>query len=106
MQLLQFNTESSNYKSKKAAQLKSQAGSSHNWNTLFLGHDAVAGVMAGTYGVTKDDLIGPEAKGNAASRLALGETQLVLQTRNYLEEHGVLVDMFNTVSILKGTKRG
>ncbi|XP_019770787.1 probable RNA-binding protein 19 [Dendroctonus ponderosae] len=88
--------ESSNYKSKKAAQLKSQAGSSHNWNTLFLGHDAVAGVMAGTYGVTKDDLIGPDAKGNAAARLALGETQLVLQTRNYLEEHGVLVDMFNT----------
>ena len=30
-------TDGSSYKKKKAAQQKSQAGSSHNWNTLFLG---------------------------------------------------------------------
>ncbi|XP_066148088.1 probable RNA-binding protein 19 [Euwallacea fornicatus] len=89
--------ESSNYKQQKAAKQKSQAGSSHNWNTLFLGHDAVVQAIADTYAVSKETVVGPEAKGSAAVRLAMGETQIVAETKKYLEEQGVLVDVFNSV---------
>lgn len=34
---------------------------------------------------------------SAAVKLALGETQLVQDTRNFLEEHGVCLDAFNQV---------
>ncbi|KAJ8922208.1 hypothetical protein NQ315_004145 [Exocentrus adspersus] len=93
--------ESSNFKKKKSAKQKAQAGSSHNWNSLFLGHDAVAEVIADTYGTTKEAVVGPEGKGSAAVRLALGETQIVAQTRKYLEQEGVILDAFSSV----GAKR-
>uniref|UniRef100_A0A6P7FLT5 Probable RNA-binding protein 19 n=1 Tax=Diabrotica virgifera virgifera TaxID=50390 RepID=A0A6P7FLT5_DIAVI len=86
--------ESSNFKKKKAAKQKAQAGSSHNWNALFLGHDAVAEVIADSFGTTKEAVIGPDGKGSAAVRLALGETQIVAQTRKYLEQEGVVLDAF------------
>ncbi|CAH0546804.1 unnamed protein product [Brassicogethes aeneus] len=88
--------ESTNFKQKQAAKQKSQAGSSHNWNSLFLGHDAVAEVVADSYRTTKEAVVGPDGKGSAAVRLALGETQIVAQTRKYLEEEGVVLDAFAT----------
>ncbi|KAK9877154.1 hypothetical protein WA026_016897 [Henosepilachna vigintioctopunctata] len=88
--------ESSNYKQKKASKLKSQSGMSHNWNALFLGHDAVAEVVADTFRTDKAAVVGPEAKGSAAVRLALGETQIVAQTKKYLEQEGVILDAFST----------
>ncbi|XP_030745137.1 probable RNA-binding protein 19 [Sitophilus oryzae] len=88
--------DASNFKKKKQAKQKSQAGSSHNWNSLFLGQDAVAEVIADTYGTSKEAIVGPDSKGSAAVRLALGETQIVAQTRKYLEQQGVLLDVFNS----------
>lgn len=35
---------------------------------------------------------------NAAVRLALGESQIVSDTKIYLENHGVKLDIFNQVS--------
>lgn len=35
---------------------------------------------------------------SAAVRLALGETQLVAETKNFLEGNGVYLDAFNKVS--------
>ncbi|KAK5639978.1 hypothetical protein RI129_010789 [Pyrocoelia pectoralis] len=92
------NTEqSTNYKQKKASKLKSQAGSSYNWNSLFLGHNAVADVIAKTYGTSKEAVLNPHGDSNAAVRLALGETQIVANTRKYLESEGVHLDAFNNV---------
>lgn len=34
--------------------LKTEAGSSHNWNTLFLGSNAVADLIASTYKISKE----------------------------------------------------
>ncbi|CAH1372547.1 unnamed protein product [Tenebrio molitor] len=91
--------ESTNYKKKKQAKQKSQAGSSHNWNSLFLGHDAVAEVIADTYSTSKEKVLAPHGEGSAAVRLALGETQIVAQTRKYLEQEGVILDAFNTPTL-------
>ena len=49
--------ESSNYKKKKLKEQKAQASSSHNWNTLFLGTNAVATLMAERYDTTKQQVI-------------------------------------------------
>lgn len=45
------------YKQKKELQNKITAASSHNWNTLFLGQNAVADAIASTYNTTKEKVI-------------------------------------------------
>ncbi len=45
------------YKQKKLKDQKAAAGSSHNWNTLFLGTNAVATLMAERYGTTKQQVL-------------------------------------------------
>lgn len=52
--LIFVTLENLSYKDKKALKEKATAGSSHNWNTLFLGTDAVAEAMAATYNTTKE----------------------------------------------------
>lgn len=84
-----------NFKHKKQQDLKKTAGSAHNWNTLFLGANAVAEVMSKTYGKSKEDVLDSSTGGsNAAVRLALGETQIVLEMKSFLEEHGVRLEAF------------
>jgi hypothetical protein len=45
------------YKQKKELQNKANAGSSHNWNTLFLGQNAVADAIANRYNTTKEKVM-------------------------------------------------
>ena len=85
-----------NFKQKKALKEKAQAGSSHNWNTLFLGTSAVADLMAEKYSVSKSDVLTTgDGNQSAAVRLALGETQIVQETRSFLEEQGISLDVFS-----------
>ncbi|XP_019858174.1 PREDICTED: probable RNA-binding protein 19 isoform X2 [Amphimedon queenslandica] len=89
-------TQSSSFKSKQKEKLKSEAGSSHNWNTLFLGSNAVADSTADQFGVRKSELLDLDTTQSLAVRLALGETQLVNETREFLESHGVKLNSFDT----------
>lgn len=50
------NENSKNYKEKKEKELRKTAGSSHNWNTLFLGPNAVAEVLAKNFGKSKEEV--------------------------------------------------
>lgn len=87
---------SGNFKKKKQQDVKRSAGSAHNWNTLFLGPNAVAEVMSRTYGRSKEDILDSSSGGtNAAVRLALGETQIVLEMKTFLESHGVRLEAFD-----------
>ncbi|XP_075977472.1 putative RNA-binding protein 19 [Anticarsia gemmatalis] len=91
--------EGLSFKEKKAKKLKAQAKSSHNWNVLFLGTNAVADVIASNYNTTKEQLLNDNnTNTSAAVRLALGETQLVAETRAFLEANGVYLDAFNKVA--------
>ena len=85
----------SSYKTKRNEKLKSEAGSSHNWNALFLGSNAVADSTADQFGVRKSELLDLNTTQSLAVRLALGETQLVSETREFLESHGVKLTSFN-----------
>ncbi|XP_012282363.1 probable RNA-binding protein 19 isoform X2 [Orussus abietinus] len=85
------------YKDKKDLKDKATANSTHNWNTLFLGQNAVADAIAARYNTTKEKVLedGGKKGTSVAVRLALGETQLVEDTRKFLEENGVHLDAFN-----------
>ncbi|KAK2172512.1 hypothetical protein NP493_953g00009 [Ridgeia piscesae] len=95
-------TDEQSYKKKKEAKLKATAGSSHNWNTLFLGPNAVADVMAERYGASKSDILNAEGGHSVGVRLALGETQVVAETRDFLIDNGVALDAFSQVSTISG----
>jgi len=86
-----------NFKKNKELKQKKTAGSSHNWNSLFLGGSAVADILAEQYGVDKADVVLGEGKAGktAAVNLALGETQIVAEMRLFLEEQGVSLDAFS-----------
>lgn len=83
------------FKQKQLLKKKAEAALSHNWNTLFLGQNAVADLIAETYNTTKDKVLDSSGKESAAVRLALGETQIVSQMQEFLEVSGVHLDAFN-----------
>uniref|UniRef100_A0A4W3HU26 RNA binding motif protein 19 n=1 Tax=Callorhinchus milii TaxID=7868 RepID=A0A4W3HU26_CALMI len=86
---------SSSYKRNKEAKDKANSNSSHNWNTLFMGTNAVADVIAAKYNATKSEVLDHEGKGSLAVRMALGETQIVQETRLFLIDNGVSLDSFS-----------
>lgn len=104
----------SSFKKKRESQQKSQAGSSHNWNTLFLGANAVVDAMAQRYSTQKSSILDSESSHSVAVRMALGETQLVSETREFLESHGVRLNVFeqkkpkrsSTVILVKNLPHG
>ncbi|XP_014480667.1 PREDICTED: probable RNA-binding protein 19 [Dinoponera quadriceps] len=91
-----IDTENLTYKQKKELEMKKTASSSHNWNTLFLGQNAVVDAIANIYNTTKEKVLEDESRGmSAAVKLALGETQIAHDTKAFLEENGVCLDAFN-----------
>ncbi|XP_024069444.2 probable RNA-binding protein 19 [Terrapene carolina triunguis] len=86
---------SSSYKKQKESKDKANSASSHNWNTLFMGTNAVADAIAQKYNATKSQVLDHEGKGSVAVRVALGETQLVQDVRQFLIDNGVSLDSFS-----------
>ncbi|XP_046496592.1 probable RNA-binding protein 19 [Equus quagga] len=86
---------SSSYKKKKESKDKASSSSAHNWNTLFMGPNAVADAIAQKYSATKSQVFDHETKGSVAVRVALGETQLVQEVRRFLIDNGVSLDSFS-----------
>ncbi|XP_029475657.1 probable RNA-binding protein 19 [Rhinatrema bivittatum] len=85
----------SDFKKQKAAKDKAKSSSSHNWNTLFMGTNAVADAIAQKYSTTKSQVLDHEEKGSMAVRVALGETQLVQDVRQFLLDNAVSLDSFS-----------
>ncbi|XP_022101109.1 probable RNA-binding protein 19 [Acanthaster planci] len=93
--------EGSSYKNQKKAKDKARSGSSHNWNSLFIGSDAVAEAIAQKYQTTKSQVLDAETGRSLGVRMALGETQIVAETRQFLLDHGVALDSFSQPSGLR-----
>jgi len=80
--------------------LISSSGSSHNWNTLFLGQNAVAQVVADKYGVSREDFLldkddeKDKKQSSIAVRMALAEAEIVDETQNFLKANGVSLEAF------------
>jgi multiple RNA-binding domain-containing protein 1 len=77
------------FKASRDARLKADAGTNRAaWNTLFMRQDTVAAAVAAKYGVSKADLLESDA-GDVAVRMALGEAQVIAETKEQLSRAGV-----------------
>uniref|UniRef100_A0A915ARL0 RRM domain-containing protein n=1 Tax=Parascaris univalens TaxID=6257 RepID=A0A915ARL0_PARUN len=83
------------FQKEKVIKLKANAGKAHSWNALFLGANAVADTLAAKLNVEKSDLLSGEGETSAGVRLALAETRLVRETREFLLAAGVCLDAFS-----------
>ncbi|KAH8245448.1 hypothetical protein KR032_010475 [Drosophila birchii] len=93
---LDENDASLSFKQKKALKLKKNAQKPIGWNTLFLGANAVAEILAKQFKTTKERILDTSDGGSSAAvRLALGETQIVIEMKRFLEAEGVRLNAFD-----------
>ncbi|KJE92201.1 RNA binding domain-containing protein [Capsaspora owczarzaki ATCC 30864] len=83
--------DASDYRKRKQQRLKSTISADFNWNTLFIGNNTVADAISSKYGISKSDLLDPEAA-SLPVRMALAETQILSETKTFLEEQGIHLD--------------
>eukprot|EP00879_Flechtneria_rotunda_P010492 GHRR01010968.1.p1 GENE.GHRR01010968.1~~GHRR01010968.1.p1 ORF type:complete len:379 (+),score=174.71 GHRR01010968.1:1448-2584(+) len=79
---------STSFKAQRAAQRKGDAGNRAAWSTLFMRPDTVAAAVAAHYGVSKAHLL-DAAAGDLPLRMALGEAQVIAQTKAALANAGI-----------------
>ena len=72
---------------------RASAGKDFNWSVLYMNSDAVASSIADRLGVSKSEILTPrEEGGNPAVRLALAETRVIQETREFFEKHGMRLE--------------
>lgn len=82
-----------------------------SWNSLYMNPDAVLSSIAARLGVTKSDILDPTSA-DAAVKQAHAETQLIKETKQYLNSCGVNIEAFkseardNTCLLLKNFPYG
>lgn len=81
---------SKTFKEKREEERKASeaSGNTSAWNSLFMRSDTVVENIARKFGVSKSDLLDREAT-DLAVRLALGETQVIAETKKALVNAGV-----------------
>ena len=78
-----------NFKRTREERLKRDAGTNRAaWNSLFMRQDTVAAAVAAKYGVSKADLL-ESGENDVAVRMALGEAQVIADTKDQLSAAGV-----------------
>lgn len=84
-----------NYKAKKEEKRKAGAASDFEiqavWNTLFIRTDTAIAAVAEKMGVSKGDIMDRESK-SLAVKVAVAETQVISETRDFLKEEGIQLD--------------
>ena len=83
------------HKMKKELERQKDAGNSTGWNASFIRGDAVVDNLASRLGMDKGSILNVKdglSSGNAAVRLALGETQVIEENKKYFEKHGVDIE--------------
>jgi len=88
----------SSFKKEKAKEMTKNAEKSVNWNTLFISPSAVADVIAARYGASKRDVSESTSTHSAAVKMALGESEIVAETRDFLLKNGVHLDAFGNAA--------
>ncbi|XP_042520467.1 multiple RNA-binding domain-containing protein 1 isoform X2 [Macadamia integrifolia] len=99
---------SKTFKQKREEQKKASeasGGDTQAWNSLFMRPDTVVENIARTLGVNKSDLLDREAD-DLAVRIALGETQVIAETKNALNNAGVNVAALEGLAVEKTVGTG
>ncbi|KAI0236715.1 Multiple RNA-binding domain-containing protein 1 [Massospora cicadina] len=106
-----FNDETLGFKKRAELKKKALSTSDYNWNSLFMSTDAIADLIAARLGITKGEVMDPTAD-NVAARLAMAETQIIMETKRFFEEHGIDLGSFgrrersDTVIVVKNIPYG
>eukprot|EP00580_Thalassiosira_gravida_P013877 CAMPEP_0201682814 /NCGR_PEP_ID=MMETSP0494-20130426/51808_1 /ASSEMBLY_ACC=CAM_ASM_000839 /TAXON_ID=420259 /ORGANISM="Thalassiosira gravida, Strain GMp14c1" /LENGTH=907 /DNA_ID=CAMNT_0048166577 /DNA_START=501 /DNA_END=3224 /DNA_ORIENTATION=+ len=94
------DTSDMTYKEKQALARQQEAEkSSKGWSASFLRGDAVVDNLSDRLGVSKGDVLNVKdgiSSGNAAVRLALGETHIISENIAFFESHGVDVSALDS----------
>lgn len=88
------NKEKSSFKKVKKAELLKKIYDQTNWNSLFLNPNTILQKMAEKFGLQKKDILGKDVE-DGAVRLALCETEVLQETKAYLESQAVQVTVFD-----------
>ncbi|CAM9897496.1 unnamed protein product, partial [Ectocarpus fasciculatus] len=92
------------YKEQKEMDRRARAGDTVGWNASFVRSDTVVDALADRLGVGKSDILDRE-EGDMAVRLALGETLLVKENKEYFEKEGVDLSVLESAKG-KGSGKG
>jgi multiple RNA-binding domain-containing protein 1 len=88
------------YKDKQAIEKRQNAHNTTGWSASYLRGDAVIDTLAERLGLRKSVVLNVKDdmnSGDAAVRLALGETAIIEENRNYFAEHGIDMDALVSV---------
>ncbi|WFC97928.1 Multiple RNA-binding domain-containing protein 1 [Malassezia yamatoensis] len=86
---------SATLKQKRKATQRANASKDFNWSMLYMNSDAVAASISDRLGVSKSDILNPEESStSAAVRLALAETRIIQETKQFFEQHGMNLEAF------------
>ena len=96
--------DSKGFKAQKEKELKAQSGSAHNWNSLFIRSDSVLDAISARLGVPKSSIMNVHESDSLATRLAIAETHIIQETKEYLESEGVSLDAFINNSQIERSK--
>lgn len=83
------------HKTKNEIQRQKDASNSTGWSSSFIRGDAVVDNLASRLGLDKGAILNVKddlSSGNAAVRLALGETHIIEENRTFFKNHGVDMD--------------
>ena len=83
------------YKKKKEIERKEKADQAYGWNASYIRSDAVVDSLASRLNVEKGAIL-DHTQGNMAVRLALGETEIIQENRDFLQAHGIDLDVMET----------
>lgn len=79
------------YKKKQELARQQNLKQSQGWNASYLRGDTTADALASKLGLAKGDILDKESK-NLAVRLAIGETLLVQENKDFFEQEGIDLD--------------
>eukprot|EP01029_Cantina_marsupialis_P014725 TRINITY_DN32305_c0_g1_i1.p1 TRINITY_DN32305_c0_g1~~TRINITY_DN32305_c0_g1_i1.p1 ORF type:complete len:648 (-),score=247.38 TRINITY_DN32305_c0_g1_i1:17-1960(-) len=86
-----------NFKALKEQKLKADAGNENRWHSLFINADAAIEAVASKLKMKKSDLMDRDAD-DLAVRMALGETEVIRETKDFLVSEGVSLDALNAAA--------
>lgn len=78
------------YLNKRLTETKNQA----SWNSMYLNNNTIMEVISSKLGVKTNEILDVES-GNMAVRVALAETEVLEDTRQWLEQQGVRIDVLD-----------
>lgn len=87
--------ENSSYKKSKRKDMLNRLEDQTSWNTLFLNPNSILEAVAQKYNLKKRDILSEEGD-EIAVRVAMAETQIIKETKDWLKSLGINLDFLDT----------